>query len=296
MPARMIVWIAVAALAAAVAGVAVALQNDRVAPPRPVANHAFTGIPDRARPIVVWAVGDGAADTPGAKRVGRMIAADHPDRVLYLGDVYESGTPAEFKAGMTGVFGPLLHRILPTPGNHEWPAHLTGYDPYWRALTGAPTPPWYAVTVGRWQVLSLNSEAPHGPTTPQVRWLRARITEPFGTCRIGFWHRPRYSAGLHGDQPDIKPLWVALAGHAALVLNGHDHDVQRLKPIRGTTEIVTGAGGRSHYEVEADDERLAYSNDTADAALRIELHGTEAQLKVVATSGRTLDTDTVTCR
>jgi hypothetical protein len=254
---------------------------------------AFRGVAEKSRPILVWAVGDGAIGTKQADAVGHLIARDKPDRLLYLGDVYETGTAAEFKAGMTRVYGPLLHRVLPTPGNHEWLNHQNGYDPYWRGVTGAATPAWYQVRIGAWQVLSLNSEAPHGPGSAQLRWLR-RVVRGRSTGRIAFWHRPRFSAGTHGDQPDIAPLWDALVGRAALVLNGHDHDVQRLKPIMGTTEIIDGAGGNSHYPVSSDD-RLAYSDDRADAALRIELNGTRARIRVISAAGRTLDRKTVTC-
>jgi hypothetical protein len=279
----------------AAGGVWLAFGDDDVPPPEPAANEAFHGVPERpGEPIVVWAIGDGAIDSPGAAAVGRLIARDDPDRVLYLGDVYEEGTPEEFKDGMTRVFGPLLTRILPTPGNHEWPNHLVGYDPYWEEVTGEKTAPWYAARLGDWQVLSLNSEAPHEPGSQQLRFLRKRVTGP-STCRIAFWHRPRFSAGTHGDQPDIEPLWDAVVGRAALVINGHDHDVQRLHPIDGTTEIVSGAGGRNHYPVDESDDRLAFSNDTANAALRIELDGTVAILRVVTARGRTIDRDRVTC-
>ena len=47
----------------------------------------------------------------------------------------------------------------------------------------------------------------------------------------------------HGDQEDIAPLWDLVRGHAALVLNGHDHDYERTTPQNGVTYVVTGGGG-----------------------------------------------------
>jgi hypothetical protein len=59
-----------------------------------------------------------------------------------------------------------------------------------------------------------------------------------------FWHRPRFSAGtVHGDAPDVTPLWNAIRGHARLVLNGHDHVMLRYRPRDGLTEYVAGSGG-----------------------------------------------------
>jgi len=270
------------------------LRRHAAPPPRPVANHAFHGVGGDRRPVVVWALGDGAAGKPAATWLAARVAADRPARVLYLGDVYESGTAEEFREHMGGAYGRLLSRILPTPGNHDWPKHLTGYDPYWKRITGAATPPWYAVRIGGWQVLSLNSEAPHDDGSAQLRWLRRQLRGR-STCRLAFWHRPRFSAGRHGDQDDVGPLWNALVGRAALVLNGHDHDVQRLHPIEGTTELVSGAGGESHYAVDADDERLAFADDRADAALRLVLHPRHADVAVVDAGGRVLDRSSAPC-
>ena len=252
-------------------------------PPRPVANLAFTGVRDRAP--VVWAIGDGAAGTEDAVALARRIAADRPDRVLYLGDVYESGTPADFRDRFRAVYGPLVDRMLPTPGNHEWPNHLEGYDRFWKSVTGAATPPWYTVRLGRWQVLSLNSEAPHDDGDAQVSWLRRQLRRP-ADCRLAIWHRPRFSAGTHGDQEDIEPLWSRLVGRATLILNGHDHDVQRFEPVRGTVELVQGAGGRGHYPVDRSDPRLAFANDRDYAAARIVLRPHRAQIATVTRTGR----------
>jgi hypothetical protein len=291
---RLALALVVAAIAAG-ATVAATLATRSAPAPRPVPNHAFHGITGQpSSPVVVWAVGDGAAGTSDAKRLARRIAADRPDRVLYLGDVYESGTPAEFRDHFTTVYGPLRQRMLPTPGNHEWPNHLEGYDRYWRGVTHSPTPPWYAVRLGSWQLLSLNSEAPHDAGDPQLNWLQRRL-ERSAPCRLAFWHRPRFSAGTHGDQGDIQPLWDALVGRATLVLNGHDHDLQRLTPIKGTVEIVDGAGGRGHYPVDTGYARLAFSDDQAYGAVRLALRPTRADVTAVSVDGKVLDRAKVPC-
>jgi len=46
---------------------------------------------------IVWAVGDGADGSPVARKLARRIAADQPDRFLYLGDVYPSGTAQDYR-------------------------------------------------------------------------------------------------------------------------------------------------------------------------------------------------------
>jgi hypothetical protein len=287
-----ILAIALAVLAAS-AG-AVDARRPRAPAPATIANHAFRSLPGDA-PRTVWAVGDGAERGETALPLARRIIAARPDLFLYLGDVYPSGTAADFRAGYDRVYGPLASRTAPTPGNHEWPSHVTGYDAYWRARTGAPTPPWYRIRAGGWQILSLNSEAPHGPGSPQLAWLRAQLTGTT-TCRLAIWHRPRFSAKPGGDEPDIAPLWDALAGHAALVLSGHDHDLQRLRPDGGIVQLVAGAGGRGHGRLRSGDRQVAWSDANTFGALRLRLRPGRADVAFVSAGGRILDRSRVACR
>ena len=255
-------------------------------------------------PPVVWAVGDAADGGPAGRRVARRIRTARCDRLLYLGDVYETGTAEKFDRHYDPLFGPLAPVTAPTPGNHEWDNRIEGYDAYWTSVRGAPPPPWYAFEVGGWEVLALNSEEPCDPASPQGRWLRARLERDV-EARLAFWHRPRLSAGTHGDQPDVAPLWDALRGRASIVLVGHEHNLQRMQPTGGLTQFVVGAGGRGHYalarawrwprrrrrpgEQPFRDRRLAWAGDADDGALRLELSPGLARFAFVAADGRILD-------
>jgi hypothetical protein len=243
----------------------------------------------------IWAVGDGEASAAGRAVTDRIASAPF-DRLLYLGDVYGSGSAEDFARNYAPTYGRLARRTAPTPGNHDWPNHETGYDPYWRrALGRRRAAGWYAFSAGGWRILSLNSETSHAAKSPQGRWLRSQLRAP-GTCRIAFWHRPRFSAGRHGDQPDTASLWNALRGHATIVLGGHDHGMQRMRAKGTITQFVSGAGGRSHYGVDRDDRRLAFSDDRTYGALRLVLRPGSAAFAFVAADGRVLDSGTVRCR
>jgi hypothetical protein len=286
-----------AVLACVLAGFALVTSGGGTAPPpHPVANTAFPDAAARTAPAVVWAVGDGGDGSAEARAVARRIASDRPSRVLYLGDVYERGSPEEFQRNFAAVYGRLVRSMAPTPGNHDWPAHREGYDPFWRSVTGDPTPPWYAFRAGGWRVLSLNTEAPLDPGSAQLRWLHRQLGRAGGTCALAFWHRPRFSAGSHGDQPDVAPLWEQLRGHAVLVVSGHDHDLQRFRPIDGITQLVSGAGGRHRYPVDAANPSLAFADDDHDGALRLALRPGRADVRFVTSGGSVLDRSTVRCR
>jgi hypothetical protein len=246
------------------------------------------------RRAVLWAVGDGADGGRAAKALARRIARGPIDRLLYLGDVYHWQDRRGFAKRYGTVYGALTRITAPTPGNHDDPVS-DGYAPFWRRAVGKLPPSFYSFSAAGWDVLSLNSEIDHGAGSAQMRWLRRRLRRP-GTCRIAFWHRPRYSAGAaHGDQRDMALLWKALRGHAAIVVNGHEHDMQRFKPIDRIVEFVSGAGGHSHYDIDRGDRRVAFGNDRDWGALRLELTRETARYAFVADDGRTLDSGAIGC-
>ncbi|MFL5836805.1 MAG: metallophosphoesterase family protein [Solirubrobacteraceae bacterium] len=251
-----------------------------------------------AATATLWAAGDGANGSAPSKAVAAMIARDHPDRFLYLGDVYPVGSAEAFRTAYDPVYGRLAARTAPTPGNHDWGPRADGYLPYWKRKRGHRLAAWYAFDLGGWRILSLNSEAPHGPGSAQLGWLRRELAGEGGTgnCRLAFWHRPRFSAGtVHGDQRDMAPLWGALRGHAALVLNGHEHDLQRFAARDGLVEVVAGAGGNGHYALDSRRRGLAFGDATHYGAARIALQPGSAHVELVARGGKVLDRTDISC-
>jgi calcineurin-like phosphoesterase family protein len=246
-------------------------------------------------PTTVWAVGDGADGSKRAKQVVQLIRRGKPSRFLYLGDVYEHGTAFDYARNYSSTYGFLSRITAPTPGNHEWPNRSQGYNSYWRIAKDGVVPPYYEFRLAGWKFLSLNSEAPHYERSPQLKWLRSRLRGP-GNCRIAFWHRPRFSQGEHGDARDMAPVWDALSGHAKLALTGHDHGMQRYRPIDRITELVAASGGHGLYPIGHDDPRLRFANHRVYGALRLQLRPGLAKYAFVSVGGRTLDSGRVRCQ
>jgi hypothetical protein len=244
---------------------------------------------------VVWSVGDGGDGSAAARKLAALIKRDEPERFLYLGDVYPAGTRTDFRRRYAPAYGRLRRITEATPGNHDWPNRRSGFLSYWKAAKGRTQRAYYSFSVAGWRFLNLNSEAPHGEASAQLVWLRKQLAAP-GTCRIAFWHRPRFSAGtVHGDAPDTAPLWNSLRGHARLVLNGHDHTLQRFRKRDGLTEYVAGAGGSILYRNRRD-SRLAFGRAGVTGALRLLLEPGKATLEFRSSSGRLLDRSRATCR
>lgn len=242
---------------------------------------------------VVWAVGDAADDSQEAAAMASQIVADDPDRFLYLGDVYPEGTFEDFRSFYQPLYGPLWAVTWPTFGNHEWENRATGYYAYWRPRV---TKPYYRVKIGSWEVYSLNSEARADARSPQARWLKRRLAERTGTCRLAFWHRPRYSpGGNHGDDPRVAGLWSALRWRARLVVNAHEHIMARMKQRGGISAYISGAGGDTLYETRPD-RRAAFIADPLQGALRMVLARGRATLEFRTATGAVLDRSRVRCK
>lgn len=130
-----------------------------------------------------------------------------------------------------------------------------------------------------WHIIVLDSECaklvpPNGnggcaTTGKEYKWLTADLDSADNLahpCLAVAWHRPRFSSGNNGSNPQVDALWQLLANGtpkqngnnprlgpwtADLVLNGHDHDYERFARLdatgvvntAGIREFVVGTGG-----------------------------------------------------
>jgi hypothetical protein len=249
------------------------------------------------RRAVVWAVGDGADGGAGGRSVADLIESRRAHRFLYLGDVYETGTAAEYVANYRPLFGRFDPIAAPAIGNHEYGNRGVGFDPYWEAVRGRTPPHSYSFSVAGWQFLSLDSIGPVGEGSRQLAWLRRRLdgTPRFGSCRIAFTHVPRHSSGMHGEESGLEPVWEALEGRARLFVAGHDHHMERRRPVGGITELISGAGGHRLRDADEGDPGAAFVEDGRSGVLRLLLRRGWARASFVGTDGTVLDSKRVGC-
>lgn len=192
----------------------------------------------------VYAVGDSDDSSRAAAVANR---APNGANLAYLGDVYETGSASDFTNNFNDVWGRFKANAYPTPGNHDWANHATGYDPYWGSRapqTGGGH--WYTRVEEGWTFISVNTEESIAPGSAQFNYVKFILNSRAGTCAVVFTHEPRYGVG-HADRPDIQPLWDEMENHAILYVSGHDHLQSESNVVQGITQLVSGAGGRSLY-------------------------------------------------
>src|SRR4029077_3719493 len=141
----------------------------------------------------------------------------------------------------------------------------------------------------------------------QLAWLQSDLAAHAGSCIVAFWHHPLYNIRPEGASARVQDFWTPLVNaRATLVLNGHDHDYQRWKPldangnpsVGGLTEMVSGTGGHSAQYFTSSDSRVAASKNGVFGALQLSLSPSAAQFKYYTVSGSTstlFDSGTVPC-
>src|SRR5262249_13013046 len=98
------------------------------ASPPSLGRHGGDWMPSRAKPAsIVWAIGDGADGGADGRAVAAMVGSHRIDRLLYLGDVYESGTAREFRTNYAPLYGRFASITAPAIGNPEGPNLASRY-------------------------------------------------------------------------------------------------------------------------------------------------------------------------
>jgi chitodextrinase len=265
--------------------------------------------PPVGSPFTVVAAGDGVDGANYATLVSNEILSLNPNLFLYLGDVYEDGTIAEFYnwygTGSTS-YSRLLSITNPTIGNHEYiGSSAAGYFDYWNNI-----PDYYSFDAGGWHFVSLNSNASHigvSSTSAQYAWLQQDLAANANTCTIVYYHHPLFNIGPEGSSTSMSDIWALMAQNGvSIVVNGHDHDYQRWIPLDGSgnpsstgiTEFVAGGGGHGLQTIASSDPRVAFSDDLnpeAFGALQLALNPDGANFSYVNSSGVILDSGVVQC-
>ena len=222
-----------------------------------------------------------------ARLVDSILRADSiakvENAVFTLGDnAYSSGSTAQFNQCFTPSWGDpqkgIIKSLHPAPGNHEY--QTLNADPYYKYFglaAGEIGRGYYSYDVGAWHVVVVNSEIivnasfTDSARQGQMDWVEKDLEAHKKLCTVAYWHNPRFSSGWHGSDRRFIPMWrILYDNNVDLVLNGHDHDYERFRPMtpdgaadttKGITEIVAGTGG---------EELRGFSGDiTANSAYRI---------------------------
>src|SRR5664280_1869131 len=85
------------------------------------------------------------------------------------------------------------------------------------------------------------------PEPEEIQWIDKELAASSSDWKIVFFHHPLYSSGnRHGSdlrlREALEPLFLKY--NVSVVLNGHDHFYERVKPQKGIAYFVVGSGGQ----------------------------------------------------
>ena len=226
--------------------------------------------------------------------------------VLPLGDnQYENGDHAKYRKSYARSWGAYKGITRPVPGNHEYlTSGAKGYFDYFGAVAAERGKGYYSFDLGAWHLIALNSEIDADAGSAQERWLRADLAVTRKSCILAYWHKPRFSSGVHGNDADFDAFWRALyAARADVVLTGHDHDYERFglqnpdarADPKGIRAFVVGTGGRSLRDFSSPEPNSQVRSSEAFGVLRMTLHPGSYEWKFVPEKGAFTDSGKTTC-
>jgi acid phosphatase type 7 len=238
---------------------------------------------------------------PYAERTSELLDGI-PGGVFTLGDnAYHDGSLDDYLDCYEPTWGRHRRRTHPTLGNHDYHVpHAGAYFAYFGASAGKPFEGRHSYDIGRWHVVSLNSNCYDGRVlndidvdavtadfggcgldSPQADWLRRDLADHPNACTIAMWHHPRFSSGYQGGLPGLADLWSILVDHGVdIVLNGHDHDYERFAPqledgtrddARGIREFTVGTGGAPLRALRETQPNSEVQQATTHGVLRLTL-------------------------
>ena len=127
----------------------------------------------------------------------------------------------------------------------------------------------------------------------QQAWFEEQLTTSQTPWRIAFAHHPYISNGRHGNAglydnvPLLGIVWhnfleQSVCDNVDLLITGHDHDLQYLKPRDncGSTEfIVSGAGAKTRSFRDEDRNDAFWQQDKIKGFFRLDFVGNELTIK-----------------
>jgi tartrate-resistant acid phosphatase type 5 len=218
------------------------------------------------KPIRVLAFGDFGFGTVAQKQTAAAMVEYHKKRPfdfgITLGDnfyVYgmDSPTDPRWQTQFEQLYGPMGIKIYPSLGNHDYgqadsPAAeilYTEKSPNWRLLA-----PYYTFTAGAVQFFAIDNI---NLSEEELMWLDSELVKSRAPWKVVYGHYHIYSA-TRGDNKDLieRLLPILKKNQVQIYLNGHDHNLQELKPDGGVHFFVSGGGGAELYDLHPYDRSV----------------------------------------
>lgn len=241
-------------------------------------------------------IGDTGSGSSGQREVGDMMAryrAVFPfEFVLMMGDnMYGGEAPKDFEKKFSDPYRALLDnkvKFYASLGNHDQ-ALQTNYADF--NMNGKE---YYRFKKGNVAFYALNSNY---MDKKQVEWLESELSKDTSEWKVCFFHHPPYSsAKRHGSDSQLRevvePIFIKYG--VKVVLTGHDHVYERIKPQKGVYYFVSGAGGKLRTGDVKDTSPLTEKSFDRDLHFMLfEVAGDQMYFQAISRTGETIDSGAI---
>lgn len=243
------------------------------------------------------AIGDTGSGSTGQRQVGDMMAqyrAVFPfEFVLMMGDnMYGGEAPKDFEKKFTEPYKALLDnkvKFYASLGNHD-EALQTNYADF--NMNGKE---YYRFKKGNVAFYALNSNY---MDKKQVEWLESELAKDTSEWKVCFFHHPPYSsAKSHGSDSQLREVVepIFIKHGVNIVLTGHDHVYERIKPQKGIYYFVSGAGGKLRTgDINETSPLTEKSYDRDLHFMLFEVAGDQMHFQAISRTGETIDSGVIT--
>jgi predicted phosphodiesterase len=210
------------------------------------------------------------------------------DFVVMLGDnIYGGHSPSDFQKKFEQPYKPLLDagvKFYASLGNHDDPEVEIHYKPF--NMDGQR---YYTFNKGDVEFFALDSNY---MDPKQLDWVTKQLQSSKARWKIAFFHHPLYSdAKTHGSDLDLRarlqPLFELY--HVNVVLSGHDHVYERLKPQAGIYYFVEGDSGQLRAHDLRRNNEMEVGQDTDQSFMLVEITQDKFYFQVITGQGKTID-------
>jgi predicted MPP superfamily phosphohydrolase len=258
---------------------------------------AALALPNRDDSLKFAVIGDNGNGGREQYELADQMAAWHQrfafPLVLMLGDnLYGSERPQDFARKFEIPYKALLDegvKFYASLGNHD-SREQRYYKPF--NMEGKL---YYSFKAPKQDVRFFALESTY-MDAEQLKWIEDELKNSKEKWKICFFHHPLYSSGgRHGSELKLRavlePLFIKYG--VSLVLNGHDHVYERVKPQHGILYFVAGSGGQLRRgDLKAGTGLTAKGDDQSQVFLMMEINGDELWYTAVDRSGQIVDSGT----
>jgi phosphodiesterase/alkaline phosphatase D-like protein len=252
-------------------------------------------LPADADAVRFAVIGDSGSGDASQFQTAAEMAAVHRefpfDFVLMLGDnIYGRKSPADFQRKFEKPYRPLLDagvEFYASLGNHDADSECL-YKPF--HMQGKH---FYTFQRGNAEFFALDSAHMN---SGQLEWLGKQLDSSHSTWKICYFHHPLYSdARTHGSDIALRKLIEPLfeKDGVSLVLAGHDHVYERLKPQNGINYFVLGNSGQLRFHDLRPSPETAKGFDTDRTFALVEISGGQLYFQVISRAGQTVDSGVI---